>query len=250
MSSRRLPLALAALLCAPGVAAQAVDQDQDPGAPSAPEPPARTAVVDDRDPGDAYVNEAQPAEAERGDADAPGASAVARAVPTRARLLDDGRTDLAVQAARPQAAASGAGTGIALDDGRSADAVAGAPSSARSADDVVLDDGRATPPLEEAAQAKTLPGDARTSLSSVTPVRPNPVRARAELTFRADAGGPATVTVYDLAGRRVAVAFDADVSAGSETRVELDLAGVAAGTYVAVLQTSRERVARTFQVVR
>lgn len=99
------------------------------------------------------------------------------------------------------------------------------------------------------AQAASVAAEAAVGLA-LSPVLPNPASASATLRFSVEETGPATVAVYDLLGRRVRVVYDGYVTAGVEQTVRSDLADVAAGTYVAVLDASGQRVSRTFQVVR
>jgi hypothetical protein len=64
-----------------------------------------------------------------------------------------------------------------------------------------------------------------------------------------DAGRSVTVTVYDLAGRRMIVIFTGELTGGSH-RVTADTAGLAPGVYVLRLETATAAVNRRFAVVR
>lgn len=118
-----------------------------------------------------------------------------------------------------------------------------------------LDDGR-TPAPEEGPQLTevTAPATAESRIEVadlvIDGVAPNPVRDRATITFQAPVAGHAVVTVYDVRGREVGVAFDGAVADGAVERVVLDLSQVATGTYVVVVDMAGQRTSRTFQVVR
>ncbi len=64
-----------------------------------------------------------------------------------------------------------------------------------------------------------------------------------------DAGRPVTLTVYDLAGRRVSVVFNGELTAGSH-HVTADTARLAPGVYVLRLETATAAVNHRFAVVR
>jgi hypothetical protein len=63
---------------------------------------------------------------------------------------------------------------------------------------------------------------------------PDPARGDVTLTFDLRSGGDARVTIYDLLGRQVTVAFDGPLSAGAH-RLILRTDGFTSGTYVARL---------------
>ena len=65
---------------------------------------------------------------------------------------------------------------------------------------------------------------------------PNPARHRATFPIGMPAAGRATLVVYDVMGRQVGVAFDAEVGAGWQ-EATFETSGLAAGTYVARLHT-------------
>ena len=65
---------------------------------------------------------------------------------------------------------------------------------------------------------------------------PNPVRDRATVTIGLPEDGRATVSVYDVVGRRVAVLFDGEAEAGW-TETTFEASGLAAGTYIVQLRT-------------
>jgi len=64
-----------------------------------------------------------------------------------------------------------------------------------------------------------------------------------------DAGRPVTLTVYDLAGRRVSVVFAGELAWGSH-HVTADTARLAPGVYVLRLETATAAVNHRFAVVR
>lgn len=84
--------------------------------------------------------------------------------------------------------------------------------------------------------------------------RPNPFRASTDLEFALARDGRATVTVYDVAGRRVAVPLDADLPAGvhrsSWDGRGLDGARVSAGVYFVELRCGADRARRTVLIER
>lgn len=84
--------------------------------------------------------------------------------------------------------------------------------------------------------------------------RPNPFRASTELEFALARGGRATVTVYDVAGRRVAVPLDAELAAGLHRAAwdgrGLGGARVAAGVYFVELRSGADRARRTVLIER
>ena len=99
---------------------------------------------------------------------------------------------------------------------------------------------------EDAAQPSVTP-DAPDALS-IRNVFPNPARAEASIAFGVPATSKAVVSVYDVMGRRVAVAFDGVAEAGWTT-AEVDASTLAAGTYVVRVQTEREVVTSKLVVI-
>ena len=84
--------------------------------------------------------------------------------------------------------------------------------------------------------------------------RPNPFRASTELEFALARDGRATITVYDVAGRRVAVPVDAELAAGvhraSWDGRALDGAPARAGVYFVELRSGTDRARRTVLIER
>ncbi|MEO0742686.1 MAG: T9SS type A sorting domain-containing protein [Bacteroidota bacterium] len=78
---------------------------------------------------------------------------------------------------------------------------------------------------------------------------PNPVRGTATLSYTLPESGRATLAVYDVLGRRVAVVTDATQAAGAHT-AQLDTNRLASGIYVAVLATEVGQQTRRFTVLR
>ncbi|MEO1074514.1 MAG: T9SS type A sorting domain-containing protein, partial [Bacteroidota bacterium] len=78
---------------------------------------------------------------------------------------------------------------------------------------------------------------------------PNPVRGTATLAYTLPESGRATLAVYDVLGRRVAVVTDATQAAGAHT-AQLDTNRLASGIYVAVLATEAGQQTRRFTVLR
>jgi hypothetical protein len=92
-------------------------------------------------------------------------------------------------------------------------------------------------------------GGARLALAS-----PNPSRAAVALTWSLEADGPASITVHDLAGRRVATPVSGWQAAGAHRLVwdgRLESGGAAtAGLYVIRLSTAQGTVARKIALLR
>ncbi|MEO1478945.1 MAG: T9SS type A sorting domain-containing protein, partial [Bacteroidota bacterium] len=78
---------------------------------------------------------------------------------------------------------------------------------------------------------------------------PNPVRGTATLAYTLPESGRATLAVYDVLGRRVAVVTDATQAAGAHVET-FDTRRLASGVYVAVLTTEIGRQTRHFTVLR
>ena len=80
-------------------------------------------------------------------------------------------------------------------------------------------------------------------------VAPNPLRGVATVRFETPAAGPASVRVYDVTGREVAVLLDRELAAGAAT-AELDASGLASGVYVVRLQAGDTVATTRLSVVR
>jgi hypothetical protein len=91
-------------------------------------------------------------------------------------------------------------------------------------------------------------GEAAPRVFALAAPYPNPARGPVAFTFELAAPGPATLAVYDLLGRRVAVVTDEELPAGAHRAVWE--APVAAGVYVARLSSADGQEARRFTVVR
>lgn len=77
----------------------------------------------------------------------------------------------------------------------------------------------------------------------------NPIRNAATVRFATGVAGPATVAVFDMLGRRVALLADGDVSGEPQT-VSFDASRLASGSYVIRLQAGDVTLSRTVTVVR
>lgn len=81
------------------------------------------------------------------------------------------------------------------------------------------------------------------------PPRPNPFRASTDLDFALARPGPATLTVFDVSGRRVATPADGEFTAGRHHAVwdgrTLDGARARAGVYFVELRSGADRARRT-----
>ncbi|MEO1479617.1 MAG: T9SS type A sorting domain-containing protein, partial [Bacteroidota bacterium] len=71
---------------------------------------------------------------------------------------------------------------------------------------------------------------------------------RASLAYTLPESGRATLAIYDVLGRRVAVVTDATQAAGAHT-AQLDTNRLASGIYVAVLATEAGQQTRRFTVL-
>jgi hypothetical protein len=82
---------------------------------------------------------------------------------------------------------------------------------------------------------------------SLAPARPNPTGGAVTFVFTASEAGPVTLSVYDMAGRRVATAYDSTAEVG-ETTVTADLA-LAPGVYVYELRAGEYKAARKMVIM-
>ena len=92
------------------------------------------------------------------------------------------------------------------------------------------------------------PGAGRLALAS-----PNPGRGAVALTYQLEADGPASVTVHDLAGRRVATPASGWQTAGAHHVLwdgRLESGGAAAGLYVIRLSSTSGTIARKVVLLR
>jgi minor extracellular serine protease Vpr len=78
---------------------------------------------------------------------------------------------------------------------------------------------------------------------------PNPARSSVQLVYNLPRAAHASVTVYDVLGREVVRVTEGEATAGPHEAV-LDTRGLAAGTYLVVLDADGERHSRAFVVVR
>lgn len=77
---------------------------------------------------------------------------------------------------------------------------------------------------------------------------PNPFRGATSVSYRLPSAGPATVVLYDLAGRRVRTLAEGSQAAGPH-RVTVDGRGLPAGTYFYRLETAEGTVGRKLTVL-
>ena len=78
---------------------------------------------------------------------------------------------------------------------------------------------------------------------------PNPAQGLVELPFSLRDAGAASISVYDVTGREVAVVASRTFASGGQS-VDFDASGLAAGVYVVVLQANGERATQRLSVVR
>lgn len=83
---------------------------------------------------------------------------------------------------------------------------------------------------------------------SLSPPAPNPVTDRAVFRYRAPAGAPVRLTLFDATGRRVGVLHDGPADA--EASLTLDGTALAPGLYVVQMEAGGHRVRRSFVRVR
>jgi hypothetical protein len=102
----------------------------------------------------------------------------------------------------------------------------------------------------------TLHGPARVNMQSgvkaafaLAQNRPNPARGSTTVAFSVPAACEATVTVYDVAGRKVAVPFAGTAVAG-ENEVALDVSGLAPGVYAYRLEAAGATASRKMVIVK
>ena len=98
---------------------------------------------------------------------------------------------------------------------------------------VAPEQGSMQPDEEVAALSAKMAIPTTTTLGALFP---NPVRDRATVTIGLPEDARATVSVYDVVGRRVAVLFDGEAEAGW-TEATFEASGLAAGTYIVQLRT-------------
>ena len=81
-------------------------------------------------------------------------------------------------------------------------------------------------------------------------VTPNPMRARAEVTFAVAEAQSVRVVLYDVMGRQVQEVFTGSAAANEAVQVQVDGSRLAAGVYVVVLQGESVRASQQVTVVR
>ena len=91
----------------------------------------------------------------------------------------------------------------------------------------------------------TVPGTA--GVYSLAPARPNPSGGTVTFAFTTGEAGRVTLSVYDIAGRLVATAYEGPAEVG-ETTLTADLA-LAPGVYVYELKAGEYKAARKMVVV-
>ena len=79
---------------------------------------------------------------------------------------------------------------------------------------------------------------------------PHPVQDRSRLAFAVEEGGPATVTLYNLLGQRVATLHDGPVTAGERVALTINAGRLGAGTYFLRLTTDTASRTERVTVVR
>jgi hypothetical protein len=100
----------------------------------------------------------------------------------------------------------------------------------------------------DAYATPVLDGPQRTPFFIATPA-PNPIATSARLDFSMEEDGPVTITVYDVAGRRVATLIDNQHTPRGWHSVDLNSSGFASGVYFLKMQTPGKSLARKFVVM-
>jgi hypothetical protein len=80
------------------------------------------------------------------------------------------------------------------------------------------------------------------------PPAPNPASGLVRFGYAIDEAGPAEISVYDVAGRRVAEVFAAESARMGAARVDFDGSKLASGVYFVKLTTRTKSVSRKFVV--
>ena len=99
-----------------------------------------------------------------------------------------------------------------------------------------------TPPVAGGAQ----PGSPALTVETPTP---NPVRDRARIAYRVPAAGDASLVLFDVVGRRIAVLADGAHAAGTHS-VDLDAGALPSGVYVVRLRSGGATASRRLTVAR
>jgi hypothetical protein len=78
---------------------------------------------------------------------------------------------------------------------------------------------------------------------------PNPVSGSSRLNYSLEEDGPVTITVYDVAGRRVATLVNNQQTPRGWHSIDLDSGQYASGVYFLKMQTGAKAVSRKFVVM-
>ncbi|MFN3596884.1 MAG: M36 family metallopeptidase [Rubricoccaceae bacterium] len=111
----------------------------------------------------------------------------------------------------------------------------------------VLNDGTAdfTTPPGVSNETDAVAGASRLEIAG-----PNPFRTRTAVTLEVDAPQTVLVALYDLLGRRLAVLHDGALAAGVPSTVDVEAAGLPAGTYVVQATGETFRATQRVTIVR
>ena len=113
----------------------------------------------------------------------------------------------------------------------------------------------AAPPFDLRFSVRFVPtgptaADAGPAAGHLGPLTPNPTTGTSRLALTADAAQTVRVAVVDTQGREVSVVFEGPVTAGVETPISVDTAGLPAGVYVVRVVGATFAEARRLTVVR
>ncbi|MDH4037936.1 MAG: T9SS type A sorting domain-containing protein [Candidatus Krumholzibacteria bacterium] len=93
-----------------------------------------------------------------------------------------------------------------------------------------------------------LDGPQKTPFFMAAPA-PNPIATSARLNFSLEEDGPVTITVYDVAGRRVQTLIDGQHTPRGWHSIDLNSSGYASGVYFLKMQSNAKSLSRKFVVV-
>jgi hypothetical protein len=79
---------------------------------------------------------------------------------------------------------------------------------------------------------------------------PNPTAGTSTLQFGLDRTGPVTITVYDVAGRRVKTLLSSAHRSAGPSSIEFETSALASGVYFVRIVTPHKSVSRKVTIVR
>jgi hypothetical protein len=94
------------------------------------------------------------------------------------------------------------------------------------------------------------PGTVQPARFALAVPRPNPISSSMRIAYDLDAGGPVTITVYDVRGRKVVEMLRSDHLSPGAGSIELDTRDIAAGVYFVTMQSGNRTVSRKITIIR